>query len=108
MQLTPQDLGALRDILTRAVNDIHDMLVAAARRQDPAAPEPANPPPPSPPPRPRLAYSLAETSMQLGLSKATLYRLIARGELKAVRVGSRRLVEAEEIETLLARGRQDR
>jgi excisionase family DNA binding protein len=107
MPLTPQDLGALRNILTRAVNDIHEVLVAAARRQDHAAPPPANPPPPSPAPRPRLAYSLAETSKRLGLSKATLYRLIARGELKAVRVGSRRLVEAAEIERLLARGRQD-
>lgn len=46
-------------------------------------------------------------SRLLGVGRSSLYTLIARGELKAVRVLSRRLIEAREIEALLAKARAD-
>lgn len=115
MQMTPQDLWALRNIVIRAVNDTHKVLATAARREQsmvprevvPATPSPP-PSPPPPPPKPRLTYPLTEAASLLGLSKATLYRLIDRGELKAVCLESRRLIEAIEIEALLVRARQVR
>jgi excisionase family DNA binding protein len=109
MQITPQDLWALRNIAIRAVNEAHEVFAGAARRTPsrgplagPAAPSPA----PAPPLKQRLTYSLAEAVALIGLSRASLYRLIEAGELKAVRIGSRRLIEAAEIEALLARARQ--
>ena len=52
-------------------------------------------------PMPRLAYSLAECETMTGLSRATLYRRIASGELKTVRTGRRRLVPTSQLESLL-------
>lgn len=45
---------------------------------------------------PRLAYSLAEIAMSTGLSRRSLYRLMAAGQLATVRRGRRRLVPAAE------------
>jgi excisionase family DNA binding protein len=45
-------------------------------------------------------YSLAEAE-QLGLgSRATIYRLRQRGELKTVRIGGKEKITAEEIERI--------
>lgn len=49
---------------------------------------------------PRLAYSLAESEALSGLSRSSLYRLIAAGKLKTVQHGRRRLVPVQEIERL--------
>ncbi len=49
---------------------------------------------------PRLAYSLAESEALSGLSRSSLYRLIAAGTLKTVQYGRRRLVPREELERL--------
>ena len=49
---------------------------------------------------PRLAYSLAECEALTGLSRSTLYRLQARGELKTVKIGGSRLVPARDLERL--------
>jgi excisionase family DNA binding protein len=107
MQLTAQDLWSLRNILIRAVNESHEVLGAAVRRAPRKAP-PSVPaaPPPAPPPKPRLAYPLSEVAILLGVSRASVYRLIALKELKAVRIGSRRLIEAAEIEGMLSRARR--
>jgi excisionase family DNA binding protein len=51
-------------------------------------------------PIPRLAYSLAEVEALSGLSRSTLYRLMASGELKTVQRGRRRLVPKAELERL--------
>lgn len=51
---------------------------------------------------PRLAYSLAECEALTGLSRSTLYRLQARGELKTVKIGGSRLVPAKDLERLCA------
>jgi len=51
---------------------------------------------------PRAAFSIQETADQLGLSVATVYRAIERGDLEAVKLGGRRLIPARCIEKLLA------
>jgi excisionase family DNA binding protein len=52
----------------------------------------------------RLVYSIQEATHACGLSRATIYRLIASGQLKTVKVGGRRLVRPEAIEELLNAG----
>jgi len=52
-------------------------------------------------PFPRLAYSLAESEALSGLSRSSLYRLIAAGKLKTVLHGRRRLVPVQELNRLL-------
>jgi excisionase family DNA binding protein len=49
---------------------------------------------------PRLAYSLAESEAVSGLSRSSLYRLIAAGKLKTVQHGRRRLIPVQELERL--------
>lgn len=41
---------------------------------------------------PRLGSSVAETALSLGVSKATIYRAIGRGDLPAWRLGRRLIV----------------
>jgi hypothetical protein len=49
---------------------------------------------------PRLAYSLAESEALSGLSRSSLYRMIAAGTLRTIVHGRRRLVPAHELERL--------
>jgi excisionase family DNA binding protein len=49
------------------------------------------------------AYSIARLSDALSLSKTTIYRLIAEGELHPIRVGSRVLIVASEVDEWLAK-----
>jgi excisionase family DNA binding protein len=49
---------------------------------------------------PRIGFSFAETEVLTGVSRSTLYRREASGELKTVKFGRRRLVLAEEITRL--------
>jgi len=49
---------------------------------------------------PRLAYSLTEAQVATGLSRSTLYRLMARGELGTVKRGKRRLIPSGELKRL--------
>ena len=51
----------------------------------------------------RLAYSIGESAGLLGVSRGLLYRLLARGELRAVRIGARQRIAATELERLLGR-----
>lgn len=55
---------------------------------------------PTAPPIPRLAYSIAESEALSGLSRSSLYRLIAAGKLKTVQHGRRRIVPCDELERL--------
>jgi excisionase family DNA binding protein len=52
----------------------------------------------------RRALSPREAERTLGISHATLYRLIKDGKLKTIKLGSRRLVPVASIEALLAEG----
>jgi len=50
----------------------------------------------------RAAYSPKETERLLGVSHATLYRLIAAGRLDARKLGGKTLIIAASLEMLLA------
>ncbi len=55
----------------------------------------------------RLAYSVDETAVRLGVSLASVHRALRRGELGAVRLGVRWLIPAGNIAKLLAgKGRE--
>jgi excisionase family DNA binding protein len=49
----------------------------------------------------RVAYSVAETCEMLGISRSTVYRLIARRQLRRVHLGRRALIPATEIIRLM-------
>lgn len=51
---------------------------------------------------PRLTYSIAESEVLTGLSRATLYRRIAAGELRTVQNGRRRLVPTTELQRIIS------
>jgi excisionase family DNA binding protein len=113
VELTPQDLWTLHNIIIRAVNESHEVLAAAARRAKadqrerpvPAPPPIAPPPPPAPERTPRLAYSIKDAATALGLSRTTLYKLINTGDLRTLRIAGRRLIQAADIEAMLSRAR---
>ncbi|CAN5312049.1 hypothetical protein BH10PSE6_BH10PSE6_40670 [soil metagenome] len=52
--------------------------------------------------RGRAAYSVPETAELLGLSEASIFRALRRGDIESVMLGGRRLIPARSIETLLA------
>jgi excisionase family DNA binding protein len=54
--------------------------------------------------QPRRALSIREAAQSCGLSRATIYRLIAHGKLVTLKIGSRRLVRPEAVEALLKAG----
>ena len=49
----------------------------------------------------RRALSIEEAAEACGLSRATLYRLIADGRLATLKIGARRLVPVASIDALL-------
>jgi excisionase family DNA binding protein len=53
---------------------------------------------------PRMAYRINEAAKQVGISRATIYRWIATGKLKTVKVGGIRLVSAKAIHVLIEKG----
>lgn len=111
MGLTLQELRTLRDIVLSAVHQTYDVLLAAtlrAQREQTEAPAPTRAAPPVPLPSKRLTYGVKDAAEALGISKSVLYVMMSRGELRTVRIGSRRLIEAAEIEALLEKGRSAR
>jgi excisionase family DNA binding protein len=51
----------------------------------------------------RRALSVMETARAVGLSRATIYRLIEQKRLATLKIGSRRLIPVGEIDALLAK-----
>lgn len=51
----------------------------------------------------RLAYSASEAAQMLGVSLRTVRNLIARGDLRAVRIGRRVVIPVRFLEDLLDR-----
>jgi excisionase family DNA binding protein len=49
----------------------------------------------------RRALSVMETARAVGLSRATIYRLIEQNRLVTVKIGSRRLVPVASLDNLL-------
>ena len=56
----------------------------------------------------RLAYSIAESEALSGLSRSSLYRLMAARQLRTVQRGRRRLVPSDELARLCSAGGCDR
>jgi excisionase family DNA binding protein len=52
----------------------------------------------------RNLYSPSEAEQLLGVSHATIYRLLRDGKLTAIKIGSRTGITAESIERLCAEG----
>jgi excisionase family DNA binding protein len=52
----------------------------------------------------RRVYLVDEAVAVCRLSRSTLYKLIAAGTLRSIKVGGRRLIPVEAIEALLAGG----
>lgn len=48
-----------------------------------------------------LAYSVKDAASVLGVSRSTVYELIASGELRSTKLGSRRLIRREALMSLL-------
>ena len=52
----------------------------------------------------RRAYQVDEAAAVYGLSRSTLYKLIAAGTLRSAKVGTRRLIPVDAMEALIAGG----
>ena len=50
----------------------------------------------------RLAYSLRETALRLGVSLSTIEKAVRDGSLGSVKLGRRRLIPVEAVAELLA------
>ena len=50
---------------------------------------------------PRLGYTVATTAKAFGLSRPTIYKLIAEGKLHSVKVNGLRIVTRQSIDELL-------
>jgi excisionase family DNA binding protein len=53
-----------------------------------------------------LVASVGEAARMLGVSRASIYRLIGLGKLKTIKIGARRLVPLGAIDALLDGGAQ--
>jgi excisionase family DNA binding protein len=53
-------------------------------------------------PAQRLAYSVPDFCAAVGISRAHAYRMVRKGLLRVVRLGSRTVVPVAEVERLLA------
>lgn len=54
----------------------------------------------------RLALRVDEACSALGISRSSLYELIASGEVRTSRIAGRRLIPVKELERLLSTGEQ--
>ena len=52
----------------------------------------------------RMGYSVAEAADLLGLAPSGLWKWIARGKIRSVKIGSRRIISAHELHRLLSDG----
>jgi excisionase family DNA binding protein len=54
----------------------------------------------------KIAYTIKEATAAIGLSRSTIYKLMASGELQTIRIGQRRLIRAEALNRLLTGSEQ--
>lgn len=87
-----QHLRSAIDILEQIASDPY-------RPPEKPSPERAVVAPPVPPSLPpeKLTYSIKEASKALGIGTTTLYKHLAKGELSAVKLGSRTLIPADAL-----------
>lgn len=114
--LNARDLRMLRDVAVRAVNECHDILAAAQKRElslpmpkgqrAGRSDVPARPvigtETPAAPAAPKLLFSVGEVASALGVSKSTVWRLRAEGQLQVFKLGGRTLFTAESLLGLLS------
>jgi len=55
----------------------------------------------------RLALSPEQAAVALGIGRTTVYDLIARGQLRSLRVGRRRIIPVVALEAFLAEAVRD-
>jgi excisionase family DNA binding protein len=55
----------------------------------------------------RRAYQVKEAVATYRLSKSTIYKLMAAGALRSVKIGGRRLIPVEALEALIRGGTDD-
>ena len=103
MELTPQELWMLRNIVIRAVNEAHDVLATAARRAKHEKRDELRQTIREPHPKPesrapdakgrievqKLAYTIQEASAALGISRSTFYLLLTERNIPTIRFGRR-------------------
>lgn len=51
----------------------------------------------------KLLYSITDTARTLGLGRTKIYEMINCGDLVSVRLGTRRMIKADSIITLIER-----
>lgn len=51
----------------------------------------------------RVLYSVRETAKLIAVSERSVYNLLERGELKSIRIGGRRLVRRDELDSFINR-----
>jgi len=51
----------------------------------------------------RVLYSVRDTAKLLAIADRTVYKMLERGELKGVRIGGRRLVRRDELDSFINR-----
>ncbi|TNC05528.1 helix-turn-helix domain-containing protein [Methylobacterium terricola] len=74
--------------------------VQALPLQEPPAPRP-DPPPSSALASDRIAYRINEAAAAIGVCRATVYKLIAAGELRAGKRGSTTLIRRVDLEAFI-------
>lgn len=52
----------------------------------------------------QLAVSVDSAARSLGISRRSLFNLIARGEIRSVKIGGRRLIPVAQLHELVERG----
>jgi len=54
----------------------------------------------------RMGYSVTEAADVLGMAPSGLWRWISLGKIRSVKIGSRRIISAHELQRLLTEGLQ--
>ena len=110
-QMKPRDarIFALCQHLRSAIDILEQ--IASQPYQPPHAAAASASAPPTTPSRPldavsgtppsKIAYTIKDATAAIGLSKSTIYKLMASGELQTIRIGQRRLIRAEALKRLL-------
>lgn len=57
-------------------------------------------------PQPKILLSVEEAAAALGIHRATVYDLLAKGHLASVRIGRRRLIARRTLEDFVSRSEQ--
>jgi len=82
----------------RAALDLLEDITAYPHKEVERAPEPVQPHPPAQLRENKLAYSIKEVRSLMGLSNATIYAAIKKGQLRSTKVGGRTLILTHDLQ----------